>query len=80
MLVRRTMPVDKVIQTLRQVLKSPPNVTSGKHFMINVEVSALQFFYFYLAKCSTGQVQDCWSSLSYLLRHALFLCNICVAF
>jgi len=69
----RTMPVDKVIQTLRSVLKSPPNVTSGKHFMVNVEVSALQFFYFYLAKCSAAQVQDCWSSLAALLRDCLAL-------
>ena len=69
----RTMPVEKVIQTLRQVLKSPPNVTTGGKFMMNIEVSALQFFYFYLAKCSANQVQDCWSSLSLLLRDCLAL-------
>ena len=53
----KTMPVSIVIQTLRQVLKSPP-IVSGTQ--INVEVAVLQFFYAYLAKCSVNQVMDLW--------------------
>ena len=66
----KTMPVSNVIQTLRQVLKSPP-IVSGTQ--INVEVAVLQFFYAYLAKCSVSQVMDLWSDLAGLLRECLVL-------
>ena len=70
----KTMPVSIVIQTVRQVLKSPPVVTSGNACKINVEVSVLQFFYAYLAKIiSVGQVVDLWSGLVALLRECLAL-------
>lgn len=66
----KTLPVSIVIQTLRQVLKSPP-IVSGTQ--INVEVAVLQFFYAYLAKCSVSQVMDLWSDLAGLLRECLVL-------
>ena len=66
----KTMPVSIVIQTVRQVLKSPP-VVSGTQ--INVEVAVLQFFYAYLAKCTVNQVMDLWSELAGLLRECLVL-------
>ena len=69
----KTMPVSIVIQTVRQVLKSPPVVTVSGHVKINVEVAVLQFFYAYLAKCSVGQVVDLWSGLAALLRECLAL-------
>ncbi len=69
----KTMPVSIVIQTVRQVLKSPPVVTVSGHAKINVEVAVLQFFYAYLAKCSVGQVVDLWSGLAALLRECLAL-------
>lgn len=50
----KTLPVSTVIQTVRQVLKSPPNVSPGNK--VNLEVSVLQFFYAYLAQCSAAQV------------------------
>ena len=59
-----------MIQTVRNVLKSPP-VVSGTQ--INVEVAVLQFFYAYLAKCSVNQVMDLWSELAGLLRECLVL-------
>ena len=66
-----------VLQTVRQVLKSPPNVAAGGAVAggprINVEVSVMQFFYNYLAQCSAGQVCESWSSLSGLLRDCLAL-------
>ena len=64
------MPVSIVIQTVRQVLKSPPAVAGTR---INVEVAVLQFFYAYLAKCSVGQVLDLWSGLAGLLRECMAL-------
>ena len=64
------MPVSIVIQTVRQVLKSPPAVAGTR---INVEVAVLQFFYAYLAKCSVTQVLDLWSGLAGLLRECLAL-------
>jgi len=66
----RTMPVATVIQTVRQVLKTPVVVSGPK---INVEVAVLQFFYAYLAKCSSNQVVDLWSGLAGLLRECLAL-------
>ncbi len=42
------------LQTVRQVLKTPPTLADGG--TSNAEVSVLQFFYFYLEKCSPKQV------------------------
>jgi hypothetical protein len=66
----KTMPVSTVIQTVRQVLRAPPNVAGNR---INVEVAVLQFFYAYLAKCSAVQVFESWSGLASLLRECLIL-------
>jgi hypothetical protein len=78
----RSLPVTAVIATVRQVLKTPPNVSaavvaagSGTALATkaSVEVSVLQFFYAYLAKCSSAQVFESWSSLAGLLRDCLAL-------
>ncbi len=74
----RSLPVPTVLQTVRQVLKSPPNVaaagsTAGGGPRINIEVSVMQFFYNYLSQCSAAQVQESWSSLLGLLRDCLAL-------
>ena len=75
----KTLPVATVIQTVRQVLKTPPSITghsggsSGTGGKINVEVSVLQFFYFYLARCSPSKIPDLWPSLATLLKDCLAL-------
>ena len=75
----KTLPVATVIQTVRQVLKTPPSITghsggsSGAGGKINVEVSVLQFFYFYLARCSPSKIPDLWPSLATLLKDCLAL-------
>ena len=75
----KTLPVATVIHTVRQVLKTPPSITghsggsSGSGGKINVEVSVLQFFYFYLARCSPSKIADLWSSLATLLKDCLAL-------
>ena len=65
------MPVSILVQTVRQVLKTPPNYSGGSSG--NVEVSILKFFYFYLKKCSPKQVFQSWSNLSALLKDCLVL-------
>ena len=52
------------------VVSGAPN---GALIKVNIEVSALQFFYFYLAKCTPAQVFDSWNSLAQLLRDCLQL-------
>ena len=75
----RTMPVATVIQTVRQVLKTPPSITghsggsSGTGGKINVEISVLQFFHFYLARCSPSKIVDLWPGLATLLKDCLAL-------
>ena len=75
----RTLPVVTVIQTVRQVLKTPPSITghsggsSGSGGKINVEVSVLQFFHFYLARCPISKITDLWPSLATLLKDCLAL-------
>ena len=75
----RTLPVVTVIQTVRQVVKTPPSITghsggsSGSGGKINVEVSVLQFFHFYLARCPISKITDLWPSLATLLKDCLAL-------
>ena len=75
----RTMPVATVIQTVRQVLKTPPSITghsggsSGSGGKINVEISVLQFFHFYLSRCSPSKIADLWPDLATLLKDCLAL-------
>uniref|UniRef100_A0A182SUM3 DOP1-like C-terminal domain-containing protein n=1 Tax=Anopheles maculatus TaxID=74869 RepID=A0A182SUM3_9DIPT len=69
----RIMSVDSFIQTMHQVIKSPPPIyqpPSG----LNLEVSALELLYFFLISgVSPAQYTDCWSSLYALLKDCLGL-------
>jgi hypothetical protein len=67
----KSMPVATIIQTVRQVLKTPPNLEGGGSS--NTEVAVLQFFYFYLEKCSPKLVFQSWSNLASLLKDCLAL-------
>ena len=67
----KSMPVATIIQTVRQVLKTPPNMEGGGSS--NTEVAVLQFFYFYLEKCSPKLVFQSWSNLASLLKDCLAL-------
>lgn len=68
----KTMPVSVVIQTVRQVVKTPPSI-SGTSSKINVDVAVLQFFYAYLAQCSKSQVFESWTGLAGLLKECSVL-------
>jgi hypothetical protein len=67
----KLLPVATLVQTVRQVLKTPPNLAGG--VSSNVEISILQFFYFYLEKCAAQQVFQSWSTLASLLKDCLVL-------
>lgn len=63
----RVMPMDSFVQTLHNVVKSPPNIHHPP-IGLSIEVSALELFYFYMKQAPGAQLSDCWSSLLALLR------------
>lgn len=68
----RVMPMDSFVQTLHQVVKSPPNIHHPP-IGLSIEVSALELFYFYMRQAPAPQLADCWSSLLALLRDGINL-------
>lgn len=66
----RVMPMDSFVQTLHQVVKSPPNIHNPP-IGLSIEVSALELFYFYMKQAPAPQLADCWSSLLALLRDGI---------
>ncbi|XP_058065105.1 protein dopey-1 homolog [Anopheles bellator] len=69
----RIMSVDSFIQTMHQVIKSPPHIYQPP-VGLNLEVSALELLYFFLISgVSPAQYTDCWSSLYALLKDCLTL-------
>lgn len=68
----RVMPMDSFIQTLHQVVKSPPNIHHPP-IGLSIEVSALELFYFYMKETPPSQLTDCWPSLLVLLRDGISL-------
>ncbi|XP_052898848.1 protein dopey-1 homolog isoform X2 [Anopheles moucheti] len=69
----RIMSVDSFIQTMHQVIKSPPAIYQPP-LGLNLEVSALELLYFFLISgVSPAQYTDCWSSLYALLKDCLGL-------
>ncbi|XP_055690996.1 protein dopey-1 homolog isoform X2 [Lutzomyia longipalpis] len=68
----RIMPMDSFVQTLHQVVKSPPPIHHPPAGL-SLDVSALELFYFYMRNASNSQLTDCWSSLLALMRDGLAL-------
>ncbi|XP_075169271.1 protein DOP1 homolog [Haematobia irritans] len=68
----RVMPMDSFVQTLHQVVKSPPPIHRPPT-NLKIEVSALELFYFYMKSAPAPQLGDSWTSLLALLRDALSL-------
>ncbi|XP_055920966.1 protein dopey-1 homolog isoform X1 [Eupeodes corollae] len=68
----RVMPMDSFVQTLHQVVKSPPPIHRPPAGL-TIEVSALELFYFYMKSAPAPQLGDSWSSLLVLLRDGLNL-------
>lgn len=68
----RIMSVDSFIQTMHQVIKSPPQIYQPP-VGFNIEVNALELLFFYLKSVAQTQFNDCWSSLYSLLKDCLSL-------
>lgn len=68
----RVMSMDTFVQTLHQVVKSPPNIHHPP-IGLSIEVSALELFYFYMRQTPPIQLADCWPSLLLLLRDGIGL-------
>ncbi|CAD7078230.1 unnamed protein product, partial [Hermetia illucens] len=68
----RVMPMDSFVQTLHQVVKSPPPIHHPPAGL-SVEVSALELFYFYMKSAPAPQLADSWSPLLTLLRDGISL-------
>ncbi|KAL3881558.1 hypothetical protein ACJMK2_027984, partial [Sinanodonta woodiana] len=67
----KVMPMDTLIQTVKQVLKQPPPSDLGKGKKnIPLEVNLLQFFYAHVQQVSSGQLVDSWTALLALLKDA----------
>ncbi|XP_013389897.1 LOW QUALITY PROTEIN: protein dopey-1-like [Lingula anatina] len=70
----RVLPTDTLIQTLRQVIKSPPPTNQDRNKKrVPLEVSMLQFFYAYVERTPAPQLLDSWSSLLALFKEGLQL-------
>ncbi|XP_034479479.1 protein dopey-1 homolog [Drosophila innubila] len=68
----RVMPMDSFVQTLHQVVKSPPPIHRPPA-QLSIEVSALELFYFYMRSAPAPQLADAWSALLVLIRDGLSL-------
>ncbi|XP_046810571.1 protein dopey-1 homolog isoform X2 [Lucilia cuprina] len=68
----RVMPMDSFVQTLHQVVKSPPPIHRPPS-NLKIEVSALELFYFYMKSAPAPQLGDSWTSLLALLKDGLSL-------
>jgi hypothetical protein len=68
----RVMPIDSFIQTLHQVVKTPPPIHHS-HNPPALDVSALELFYFYMKQFGAAQLTEAWPSLLSLLRDGLTL-------
>ena len=63
----KTFPISTVISTLRQVVKSPPQV-AGLAASKSIHTFALQFFSAYLSTCMMNQLYESWAELKELLK------------
>ena len=68
----RVLPMESVLQTIRQAMKAPPNANSSKHQKRPpIEVCMLQFFLAYIKAFPGSQLLECWKSVLSLLKEGL---------
>lgn len=68
----RVLPMESVLQTIRQAMKAPPNANSSKHQKRPpIEVCMLQFFLAYIKAFPGSQLLECWKSVLALLKEGL---------
>ncbi len=72
----RVLPMESVLQTIRQAMKQPTNA-SGKHLKRPpIEVCMLQFFLAYIKAFPGSQLLECWKSVLSLLKDGLLISSI----
>lgn len=71
----KVLPMDLIIQHVKQVLKQPPQATHSRKKRIALEVCLLQFFLAYIRLHATNdrshQLLECWRSLVSLIKDGL---------
>ncbi|RWS15080.1 protein dopey-1-like isoform X7 [Dinothrombium tinctorium] len=67
----RVLPMESVLQTVRQVMKQPPQTTHARKKRIPLEVNMLQFFLAYIRVFPGTQLLEGWKSLLALLKDGL---------
>ncbi|RWS29873.1 protein dopey-1-like protein [Leptotrombidium deliense] len=67
----RVLPMESVLQTVRQVMKQPPQTTHARKKRIPLEVNLLQFFLAYIRVFPSNQLLEGWKSLLQLLKDGL---------
>ncbi|XP_042903309.1 protein DOP1A isoform X2 [Parasteatoda tepidariorum] len=65
----KVLPLESIVQTVRNVLKQPPSVSQKNK--IGIEVNTLQFFLAYIQQTSGTQLIETWQSLLGLWRDGL---------
>ncbi|XP_043188734.1 protein dopey-1-like [Amphibalanus amphitrite] len=63
----RVIPIDNLVQTVRSVVKQPPNIGLNRS---QLPCAALQFLLCHLRSVPAPALAECWSSLLVLLRDA----------
>ncbi|XP_011499422.1 PREDICTED: protein dopey-1 homolog [Ceratosolen solmsi marchali] len=66
----RVMPIDTLVQTVHQVIKTPPPI-SGVKQDFSLEVSVLELLYIYMQSNTSQTLVESWASLLGLLKDSL---------
>lgn len=69
----KVLPMDSVVQVVRQVIRQPPPTNHDRKKRVPLEVSMLQFFLAYVQHTPGTQLQESWSSLLGLWKDGLQL-------
>lgn len=68
----RVMPIDTLVQTVHQVVKTPPPIHGVKQDF-SLEVSVLELLYVYMQSNTSQSLIESWASLLGLLKDGLSL-------
>lgn len=69
----KVLPMDSVVQVVRQVIRQPPPTNHDRKKRVPLEVSMLQFFLAYVQHTPSNQLQESWSALLGLWKDGLQL-------
>lgn len=69
----KVLPMDSVVQVVRQVIRQPPPTNHDRKKRVPLEVSMLQFFLAYVQHTPSSQLQESWGALLGLWKDGLQL-------